>query len=108
MVTMLIWSLVYRGFKLWSGQIRGVMVTMLIWSLVYRGFKLWSGQIRGVMVTMLIWSLVYRGFKLWSGQIRGVMVKSEFKFWCKGYHAHLEFSISWVQALVRSNQRCNG
>jgi hypothetical protein len=55
-------------------EIKGVMVTMLIWSLVYHGFKPWSGQIRGVMVTMLIWSLVYRGFKLWSGQIRGVMV----------------------------------
>ena len=27
---------------------------------------------------------------------------------CNGYHAHLELSISWVQALVRSNQRCNG
>ena len=74
MVTMLIWSLVYRGFKLrgvmvWSlvyrGQIRGVMVSILTWSLVYRGFKFWSGQIRGVMATMLIWSLVYRGFKLW-------------------------------------------
>ena len=129
MVTMLIWSLVYRGFKFWSGQIRGVMVTMLIWSLVYRGFKFWSGQIRGVMVTMLIWSLVYRGFKLWSWV--QVLVGSNQR--CNGYHAHLEFSISWVQALVRgqirgvmvtmliwslvyrgfkllvrSNQRCNG
>ena len=50
------------------------------------------------MVTMIIWSLVYRGFKFWSGQIKR----------CNGYHAHLEFSISWVQVLVRSNQRCNG
>ena len=51
------------------------------------------------MVTMIIWSLVYRGFKFWSGQIKR----------CNGYHAHLEFSISWIQTLVGgSNQRCNG